>query len=794
MKTKNFFHEMSLAVLSLGAAALLPFVSAGCSDDAPVVETIAADQSAVKIDEPQVEICSEGRYYTVTATANGLEKQVRVSTSAAWIELGADTLSSKGALRFYVKPNGEGGSRDAVINFSLGSSKLGGSCKVHQRSLAEDDDNSLPGGQLTRRSRVGYGYNMYIDYIDEKSVTEPILDYKKLVEAEQVWGTIIAQEGRSQQNLKVHSSYSIEEMAQWMTQQVTTEVKFLGFSEKIDKFKKVSDFSETQRTYGYSAMSKTIATRYIDEGKLESLVREGKDVFTADFRKMYDEVNKSPNNANIAAFVKKYGTHLVIYADLGGRLECMVNFRSEETSHETVEKYMKYKNGKQKANKEEMEQWHKIVTNGNLTCDIYGGTEAAANALRTSGTTTDPFSQLDVALLDGWLKSVSATDPSSVSLVSCVLQPIWQLFTNTTARNEVLSYIIQLARTEGGRLNERIEQLSFDNYYRFDITDKMEQWGSDVNSTLVRLAYYDNIPKVEICNEYVPELRGDRRVTIYYPIYKRMTNIRRGFFPGDGENPPAEVMFDGEGGCYVKPIEGYKAGQRLTTVYYIDGAFYPNNLGINIPTVRMELKEHRIDLKDGGPKNGYPVVKIGPGYWIRHNITGSLKFGSPVDPRDPECMEYDLYEENRNGMLFANIFYGNSLAYRRNYPGLFDADVDAMDNRIHWYVPRVKDIKALEQYVGKNTKALFANQQSGFEAQFAGYNGERDDLNGGKKVKMGMHYEGQYCFIASKEGVSNSGEALVLGADYTLRRVGITLDYDNWYPVRAYRSSYYKYK
>ena len=111
-----------------------------------------------------------------------------------------------------------------------------------------DDDNSLPGGALTRQSRVGYGYNMMLDYIDEASVTEPILDYKKLVEAEQVWGTIIAQEGRSRQDLKIHSSYSIEEMSAWMTTQVTTESNFLGFSKKESKFKKVTEYEKTQST------------------------------------------------------------------------------------------------------------------------------------------------------------------------------------------------------------------------------------------------------------------------------------------------------------------------------------------------------------------------------------------------------------------------------------------------------------------------------------------------------------------------------------------------------------------
>ena len=55
---------------------------------------------------------------------------------------------------------------------------------------------------------------------------------------------------------------------------------------------------------------------------------------------------------------------------------------------------------------------------------------------------------------------------------------------------------------------------------------------------------------------------------------------------------------------------------------------------------------------------------------------------------------------------------------------------------------------------------------------------------------MGMHYVDQCCFIAAKEAMTDSGEALVLSPDYTLRRVGISKDFDNWYPIRAEGTTY----
>ncbi len=789
----NRFHVLSLALSSL---LVWPVVSS-CSDD----DELPQPTSPVKLSEQEIEINSGGRYYSVTVSADSLHR-VLATSNVSWIELDQENPNAAGSIAFYVQPNEGSTSREGIITFKLDKNDTPATLVVHQHSTAEDDANSLPGGQLTRQSRVGYGYNMLIDYIDPKSVTEAIIDYNKVVAAEQTWGSIIAEEGRSQQELQIHCSYSIEEMASWMTEQTTTETKMFFCNKKVEKFKRVSEYKLDQRTYGFSSLAKTVATRYLDEGKLESIIRSGGyDIFTSQFRKLYDEVNRAPSDQNIVQLIKTFGTHLIIYADLGGRLDYMVNFRSEETSRESVEKYMKYKNGKQKQNDETQEASHNICNSGDsLAFDIYGGSRAAIAKLTSSRSVKDPFAQIDASLLDGWLKSVTTSDPTSVSMVRCHLMPVWQLFTNATARSMIISAVLKLSSGSNFASNssleelaKRLEELELDNYYRFDLNSKMEQWGTDANATLVRLAYFQGLPKVEICNEYVPELRGDKRVTVYYPIYKHITNIRRGLFPGDGENPPAEITFDTKGGCYVMPLKNFKAGDRLTTVYYIDGAFYPTNMGIDIRPVSMTLKDYRVDFYEGG--SNYPVVKIGPGYWIRKNITGEMYFGEPVDPYDPECYDYYTYEEQRNGMLFSNVFYGNSLAYRTNHPGTFDADVDEFGNRIHWYLPRVEDVRTLERYIGTNCKALFPKQQSGFEAQFAGYYGLYDDLNNGKAFSyFEMHYVGEYCFIPSKEVLLNSGEALVLSPNYTLRRCGINKDRNNYYPIRAYRSSYYKYQ
>lgn len=737
------------------------------------------------LSEQRVEIGIDGRYYTVTMQVNGSDfslGDVRATTDADWIRLEADTISRDGRLTFYVHPNTDARSRDGIINLTLNSklSTLNSQLTVHQRCEAEDDDNAVEGG-LTRKARVGYGYDMLIDYMNPACVTEPIFDYEKLVQAEESWGTIIAEEGRAEQSLSYHSSYSIEEMQSWMSKQTSTEVDFLFVNKSVSKFQSTSDYDLNQQTFGYSSLSKVVATRYIDEGKVQSIIREGGDIFTDDFREIYNQVNSNPTLDNVRQMVQKFGTHLVTYADLGGRLDYSVNFSSEETSRETVDKYMKYKNGQKKEDNEIREAAHAIINSGGLNFDIYGGTETAITALQNHANTKDRYGQVDPGVLGEWLNSIKVSNPQSVSLVRTMMQPIWQLFSNHAARVAIINHILALAYSEAGEVGTRLQELGLDNYYRLIVSDALQQFGNDANSTLVKLIYFEGLPKVEVCNEYVPELRGDRRVTIFYPIYKGKTNIRRGFFLGDGENAPAEVTFDQEGGCYVHQLDDYGPGDRLDTLYYIDGAFYPTSIGINIPSYQTTVKEEWLHLfnHNGIDGNGnYPIVKIGCGFWSRMYVDDELgfldKYGDSAE---------DIYVVHGKNVLFAEVF---------NYAEAEGVNISmfTINDKNHWYLPTSNDLNALLQYIGKNPKSLFHKQMSGFEAEFCGYIVRQDVLTGERPDDIDIGYVDQLCLIAFQDDNAN-GTALVIKPDYTWQTAPITQSYKNRYPIRPYRREKY---
>jgi hypothetical protein len=351
----------------------------------------------------------------------------------------------------------------------------------------------------------------------------------------------------------------------------------------------------------------------------------------------------------------------------------------------------------------------------------------------------------------------------------------------------LINHILDLSYSESGEVGKRLQELGLDNYYKLQITNDMQQFGTDANSTLAKVVYYDNLPKIEICNEYVPELRGDRRVTIFYPIYKQQANIRRGFFIGDSENAPAEVTFDNEGGCFVRQIDGYGPGDRLTTLYYVDGSFYPTAIGIQIPQYSMTVMEEWLKIPAHPP---YPVVKIGCGYWTRLNVSQTLGFGKRLTATNWRYME-QIYQ----GVLYSDVFYPRNPLYRQtNDLGTGNSETGDIPEG-YWYLPSKAELDALLQYVGNNPKALIANQQTGFEAVFAGCMMKYDFLKNETLDSRTIRYKDEKCFVAFKSTRSDretGGTALMLSPDYSLKVCPIQDSFNNWYPVRLYRNSKYK--
>ena len=325
--------------------------------------------------------------------------------------------------------------------------------------------------------------------------------------------------------------------------------------------------------------------------------------------------------------------------------------------------------------------------------------------------------------------------------------------------------------------------------YRFDLTDSNIMHFNNSSETLVRVIYAGKplTPCLEVCNEYVPKIRSDRRITVIYGIQNGRTFHGAGLFPGDGEgNPPAYLTFS-DGDCYVKPIKGKKGTDILQDVYYLHGHIYETNLGIDLDYTRdIKIVDQYLKLK--GSSNSYPIVKIGSGYWTRRNICESMEFGSNLGH---SFTERQRFLNDLNNMLFAYIF-DNSRNYLNMQANIYGKSMNQKFNeRKLWYVPLVQDKENLTTYLGINHKSMFKGQASGFDAEFVGY--VTTNYVNSQPERM----DTSNAYISFMESIekdnATKGEALILMPNYTWSSTLIT-GVNKLFPIRLFRTSYYEYK
>lgn len=774
-------------MISMFAMILANMVLFSCSEHE---NALVLPDVQIEVSEAEISLGRVGRYYDVSIRS---PKKCVVECMADWVALTSDTLAEDGILEFYVETNDGDNGRRAEIRVSYADSPeqfVG--ISIYQCGWLDVEDNALSGGELTQDFRVGWGYNILQDFMSENSLVAPILDYNKLLKYEAELGdNFIQEDNRSYEKIEIYSGYSLDELSQTFTEAQEREKSNLSGSKKtVGKFVKTNNYSTVEeRCYGYSRLSKVVASRYLDEAGLLYLANGGKDIYSEAFNRLREKIMNDPTIENVDRLLKGFGTHLVISADLGGMIEYMVDFQKKEVAdvQTYTEMRTKYVYGKIQPSAETSRIEASISTDcsASKSFTIRAGENECVEKIRKSIENFSNESQIDQHLLSDWMNSLEgdyrndAELRKRLTIVGCTTLPIWVFFEPELAR----------------LIRERVEEISKQSNYDYDkdimqgdncmieLNDGMLRFDTGDDATLVKVVYHGKVPVAEICHEYVPDIRADRRVTVMYPLVKGSPNLNRGIFLGDGEgNPPSYIAFEG-GLVYVNPIDGMGLTDKITKLYYVNGNLYLNDMNAGVSYGGITVEDAYCVLIDN-VTDRLPFVKIGAGYWLRANLEHSIYLGEPDDPDD----EYSNVTVNE-------IFDGNR--YYTNTFGVIDPTYRSMNEDFigvdKWYLPQTDDIMNLRNYVYKNPKVLFKGQLSGFDAQFDGFYGVYDIMNDDKYLgSFDFHYVNEYSVIACK-GEGQTGAALVLTPDYQLRTTTLKSANDNFYPVRLFRSSNFKY-
>lgn len=746
-----------------------------------------------QLEAPELE--AFGRYYAVETALNRQEGEAYLlTTDADWLTLTDSILPSDGLLDFKAETNDEAKGRTAVIRLEAQSQPdRYAEVEVYQKGVGDDaanaDDDTY---------RVGYSYDAFSEYESPSSLKAKVIDMNKLAQFDKEDGFQSVQQATlGREDFEVTSAASLRELSYKLTKKMDQTSNVLGIKKTVKRYSQViTSNSLTQHIYAYSRMSKVVSTQSLDAGALQYVIEKTEKVdnlpFTSDFLKMYKAVINNKNAARttaIKSLLNTYGTHLVTEASLGGMIDYIVTFdRAQVTQLEaTSEYYCKKVFGKEK-NSSVSETYDYQVTSdisNAASVQILGGDATKRTALTTAIKNLSTLDDLPEKPLNQWFQTINeSTSTKNLSPVDFKLIPISDLFADATIRNQVLEQVIELQAQSNNTYSD--QDLGTDNY-QFDLTSTDFQFTNTSASTtsLVKIVYVNSVPVMEVCEEYVPKLRQDSRVKVFYPIYNGMARHAQGLFPGDGQgNRPAYLSFY-EGEVYVTPIDSLGYYDKVTTAYYLHGNLYHTSYGTACQTKFTQTVKDEL-MTPAGWTEGYAVVKIGSGYWTRQYIKNSMKFGALNNRNRFEVNEYVV-----DDLLFANIYRTNASTFLSANKKIFGPDLDASYGEpCLWYLPLSVEREHLTTYLGNNLKALFKGQVSGFDAQFEGCYGAYNESNTMYSEKTRRN-QNLYCYIAFKENsTANTGEVLKLTKNYKWATFS-TSAYYNYYPVKLFRTAYF---
>ena len=726
------------------------------------------------------------------------EGAITVNANADWLTLKTDTLPKDGIISLATTDNKSSTRREALLTFSSATGTKA-TLRLYQRCIADDDVNADPAAD----GYLGYGYDIYQSLDNPMAVrkTHAVLSLDQLrTQSSDITYEVVHENRLSRTDFNIYSARSISEYATLLTNSASnTEVKLMGCKQNCDQLQQVTRKEDLMvSNLAYGVMQKAVWSRTIDRGALMHLRDAGNQLFTFAFKQDLQKVTGQTGAARadaLARLLDKYGTHVVVQADYGGKID--YTFTMTKTGSlrydEELRCQAEFTLGRlPKA--EWSDKQSSVLSSSKQTqgaINITGGSAATRQQLQQDVKGLGAADGLPPEHLLQWLGSINYSDhpgtDETLDVIHFEIIPLWDLFTGDLQR-EVMHAVLSRADLSSCKVSDAIANIDL---YWIDLS-KAVQFGIDDNATLSRIVYVKGVPVLNVCSEYVPMIRADERVNIAYPIYNNKVGLSLGFsglFLGDGIHQPAYVMFD-KTDCYVEPITTLTGETVLNQIGYVGGNLYHDRHQLPFQNVTPETHDDFFIYRYNGETHTTPVVKVGASFWTRRDITHGMGFTPDPDSDD------DVREIMTDGTLFTRFQYdvtaqaGRSNSWSYGYDGK------------RWNLPQPAQVYQLFTYMGNTPKALFRGQVSGFNAQFNGYQGQADILNSNALGENAHRGKGELNIVASKSSNSVDDACLMLlDSHYRLQLIddktypgGDAQQWrTNYYPVRLCRGMGYEY-
>ena len=765
-------------------------------------------------------------YESITVSIAGRTGETRtvvVASDSQWLSVSSDTLAVDSIVALATLTNNTGRRRNATLIFAdADNPSLSASLTLTQLSASDLSNN---GADARQDLYIGYGYDIYKALESPMSVKTiaPIIDLDFLRTQNDAARYDVIQDCRlARTEVRYVASNTLQAHSEKLTTMQTgnSTDRIAGCRENCITANAILNQENSgkieQQYIGHGMLEKTVASRVIDRAAILDLQRQRNVPFTDEYLNRLWRIRDksgSERSALIEQTLLDFGTHLIIQADLGGRIDYTFTMQKAASFYapQEMEEEINYTLGR--ITSQERQSAGKPISSSKSTTGaitIHGGSQATRQKIEDDIRGLSPTGQIDPDQIIDWLASINysdnpAADPN-LDVIRFELIPIWDLVWDEL-RNDFRNVTMRLVQRSDCALPNTM--LGTDIY---EISTKKERalfdfQDEDENSTLCRILYYEGEPVLQVCSEYVPKIRTDKRVVVAYPIYKQHIRLNQGIFIGDGIHPPSYVGFSGSE-CYVSAIEDTEPGDILQTFWYVNGSLLPKNpTGVSgLKGKKKQIMDDYLTLYtdnvDGAQYHQHPIVKVGTKFWTRNDIHHRMMFAEYENSTS-------ILDQMTDGMLYTMFQFVTNYEFNKHNgwtwgytPNTYYPDSPNMK----WYLPTESDVKGLYRYLGFNPKALFKGEVSGWDAEFNGYYGAYDLKNKNKYFadkEADIRYKGTLNVICSKNSEDDEDACLmVLDNNYAMQLIDDktfkTTSYryfwrNNFYPVRPVRGYMYEY-
>lgn len=612
----------------------LAVATASCRDDddelIDLPEELVSGPIRISVPENPWRIKRAADYYALYVECQG--SSWIATCESEWLTLTPTEGSESQYMRFDVEENTEPFARVAVI--TIADAKEPDTYRVQVRirqSGYNDEDNATLTGDMQKKHRMGYGYDIMKEYASDGSYSnDPILDYDKVVEAEEAKGiTIISEDRRHYQNLEIFSGTTITELAGQLTKSMDGKATFLGCGKVSDTKTDIYRNKTIEEVCGLVRLKQIISSRTVDIGMLRSqATSDDSPLYSKEFRNALRELNEN----NAYAFFEKFGTHLVVSADLGGSLELHTTITREtsiETEHSVTtvtKKVFGKNNGSSSQTYDSYQAQIGIDYKADLTCvggdpKTHEDMQAAVNEKRQI--TPDEIKKWQVSF------NIDPADTGkeyNVGMVGCRLIPIYEIINDSQKREWVQTVFAKYTN------NPAMAPKAEDTPARIETNIVRKKWEDDKNQCAIKIIDSNEQNRALFAKEYVPAIRRDAPVIVAYPLINGKPYFYSGIFIGDAEHNPGIVRWLGNNCLYEendsinynnsKFTKWFDSNKTLKQLY-----FYYSNVHILPPTKNdvyiadrdisneINIATACINTEKMLHVKSNPLVKVGPYLW-----------------------------------------------------------------------------------------------------------------------------------------------------------------------------------